>query len=349
MDRFVVRVSRVVTSLVLVAGSGRALGQTNLIQNGGFEVPVVSGAWVQRLPGTSFGGWNVDAMGQGVVHVASFGRPLAIEGLQSVELNFYVTGAVNQTIPTEAGKAYVVSFLMAGQIDRGPDVREVRVDFNTTPIGTVSWSRSATGGQWVVRHVYAMASSAATAVHFVGVTPSNVDGGPYIDDIRVVECIDIREQPVGAELCSTGAAHFSVGVLCAGSVSHQWQFKSDGSDVWENLEEGGNTTSGGLVLNVTAAHSASIVVSPGVGVWPSGAIGRVRCVATSDCGSATSAEATISVCGADFNCDGFANGNDYDEFALLFEAGDPGADITGDSFVNGDDYDAFASSFEAGC
>jgi len=54
-------------------------------------------------------------------------------------------------------------------------------------------------------------------------------------------------------------------------------------------------------------------------------------------------------CPADFNCDGYVNGNDYDAFASLFESGDIGADFNHDGYVNGNDYDAFASSFENGC
>ncbi|MCC6970804.1 MAG: agmatine deiminase family protein [Phycisphaerales bacterium] len=54
-------------------------------------------------------------------------------------------------------------------------------------------------------------------------------------------------------------------------------------------------------------------------------------------------------CAADFNNDGFVNGDDYDAFASAFDNADPGADINSDGFINGDDYDAFASHFEAGC
>ncbi len=54
-------------------------------------------------------------------------------------------------------------------------------------------------------------------------------------------------------------------------------------------------------------------------------------------------------CPADFNHDGFVNGDDYDAFASLFDAGGIGADFNHDGFVNGDDYDAFASAFDAGC
>ncbi|MCC6970122.1 MAG: hypothetical protein IT434_07850 [Phycisphaerales bacterium] len=54
-------------------------------------------------------------------------------------------------------------------------------------------------------------------------------------------------------------------------------------------------------------------------------------------------------CPADFNRDGFVNGDDYDAFASLFDVADSGADFNHDGFVNGDDYDAFASRFDVGC
>ncbi len=59
--------------------------------------------------------------------------------------------------------------------------------------------------------------------------------------------------------------------------------------------------------------------------------------------------ATIALCLADFNSDGFANGADFDDFASAFAAGDPTADLNGDTFVNGLDFDIFAAAFEAGC
>lgn len=54
-------------------------------------------------------------------------------------------------------------------------------------------------------------------------------------------------------------------------------------------------------------------------------------------------------CVADFNHDGYVNGNDFDAFASVFETADPAADINHDGYVNGNDYDMFASAFEAGC
>ncbi|MCC6970713.1 MAG: PQQ-binding-like beta-propeller repeat protein [Phycisphaerales bacterium] len=54
-------------------------------------------------------------------------------------------------------------------------------------------------------------------------------------------------------------------------------------------------------------------------------------------------------CLADFNHDGFVNGDDYDAFAEVFDIADPAADLNHDGFVNGDDYDLFAEHFDAGC
>ncbi|MFO0835092.1 MAG: S8 family serine peptidase [Phycisphaerales bacterium] len=60
-------------------------------------------------------------------------------------------------------------------------------------------------------------------------------------------------------------------------------------------------------------------------------------------------QAYLVGCPADFDGNGFVNGDDYDAFATLFDIGNTGADFNGDGFVNGNDYDAFASAFDAGC
>ncbi len=59
--------------------------------------------------------------------------------------------------------------------------------------------------------------------------------------------------------------------------------------------------------------------------------------------------AIVPRCLADFDGNSYVNGDDFDSFAGLFEAGDPGADIDENSFVNGDDFDLFAAAFGSGC
>jgi hypothetical protein len=59
--------------------------------------------------------------------------------------------------------------------------------------------------------------------------------------------------------------------------------------------------------------------------------------------------AVLAALSADFDKNGFVNGDDADAFAIAFEAGDPVADFDANGFVNGDDADAFAIAFDAGC
>lgn len=67
-------------------------------------------------------------------------------------------------------------------------------------------------------------------------------------------------------------------------------------------------------------------------------------------GNQHSADGTFTVlCPADFNGDGFVNGNDYDIFVDAFDVGDPSADFDHDGFVNGNDYDLFVEHFDVGC
>lgn len=54
-------------------------------------------------------------------------------------------------------------------------------------------------------------------------------------------------------------------------------------------------------------------------------------------------------CPADFNQDGFVTGDDFDQFVVLFEAGDQGADWDRNTFVTGDDFDGFIVAFIDGC
>lgn len=57
----------------------------------------------------------------------------------------------------------------------------------------------------------------------------------------------------------------------------------------------------------------------------------------------------MPLCAADFDGDGFVTGDDFDEYATDFIAGNIAADFNGDGFTNGDDFDAFVLAFEVGC
>jgi hypothetical protein len=66
----------------------------------------------------------------------------------------------------------------------------------------------------------------------------------------------------------------------------------------------------------------------------------------------TSDAATLTICAADFNCDGFLDFFDYSDFVECFETevcGGGSADFNGDGFVDFFDYADFVGAFETGC
>ena len=99
----------------------------------------------------------------------------------------------------------------------------------------------------------------------------------------------------------------------------------------------------------TWVKTKSLIVSHSPNGWAPGDAGTFRCVVSNSCGSVTSAAATLTVCPADFDCDGFVTGDDYDAYRVVFIAGDSAADFDGDGFVTGDDFDGYVTAFVAGC
>ncbi|MCC6230656.1 MAG: hypothetical protein IT432_15710 [Phycisphaerales bacterium] len=153
-------------------------------------------------------------------------------------------------------------------------------------------------------------------------------------------CPIFFEQPEDFVACNRDAAEFHVIAAGAGNLTVQWQFKTD-VGTWVDVGDGEFPGVGDLIGTNTPDLSV-INLQPGAKV-------RFRAMATNACAPIPSHEAWLTVCTSDYNCDGFVNALDYDSFASLFEAGDPGADFNRDGFVNGLDYDLFASGFEAGC
>ncbi len=100
---------------------------------------------------------------------------------------------------------------------------------------------------------------------------------------------------------------------------------------------------------VPSATTPTLVIAP---VTPAGA-GEYDCIVSGPCEEAVSHAATLTVsgpcCPADFDENGFVNGDDFDAFSAAFEAGELSADFNGDTFVTGEDFDGYAAAFGGGC
>ncbi|NUQ53750.1 MAG: hypothetical protein HUU19_13770 [Phycisphaerales bacterium] len=135
----------------------------------------------------------------------------------------------------------------------------------------------------------------------------------------------LRLTPDGTRLyVSTGNGSVSI------SANYFWQAQSGTISIID-------TATNSVVDAATTGRSSAMIDMSAAG----------NRLATAECwGDGVS---VLSRCRADFNGDGFVNGNDYDEFAELFDIADPGADFNNDGFVNGNDYDEFADAFDQGC
>lgn len=132
--------------------------------------------------------------------------------------------------------------------------------------------------------------------------------------------VQITENPAGATSCPGGETVLSVSSPTAGAA---YQWRRDGVDI-----------AGATAASVTVVEASSALYD---------------CVVSTPCASATSSAALVTVCRAEFNCDGFVDVFDYNAFVAAFEAGEPRADHDGNGFIDFFDYIAYLDDFEAGC
>ncbi len=139
------------------------------------------------------------------------------------------------------------------------------------------------------------------------------------------------QQPVSVSTCNLSDVSFTADAGGMGMLNYQW--RKDGVDIHDD----------GVHIFGSYVHTLYLyAVGPGDS-------GTYDCVAIGNCGSATSDAATLSVCIADYDCNGFVNGDDFDAFVLDFYWGNQAADIDHNTFVNGDDFDTFVDHFYWGC
>jgi hypothetical protein len=193
---FVPQIERASISLAAV-GCETVMG--NLVQNCGFEQPVLAQGGLLSLPAgsTAITGWTVasdPAGGAELVSGTFLGAYPVHSGGQSVDLNNSGAGGVMQDLPTSAGQQYRLSFWLSGfpaaaATCTGSDPKTLVVTAGsvTSPTFTFTPNPAAVpaGNQGFTEQTFIfIASGATTRLTFTSTTNGCV--GPNLDDVVVL-------------------------------------------------------------------------------------------------------------------------------------------------------------------
>ena len=184
---------------------------------------------------------------------------------------------------------------------------------------------------WVLTRTYGVSGDGRTLVGEGAYhNPDGVYvGGNFVVSLGCLVAPTIANQPDAFTACPSGEARFTVGAGGVGPFTYAWRF---------------GTTPIDPVVNPSAATATLVLTN----VQP-GDIGSYDCIVTNNCGDVTTIPAALSICAANFNCDGFITFEDFDAFVGGFESGEAAADFNGDGFLTFEDFDVFVVAFEAGC
>ncbi len=159
--------------------------------------------------------------------------------------------------------------------------------------------------------------------------------------------------------CPKGTASIQMRV-CVPTPTIRWQrelapLSGQFVDLFDGDSSSWDGGTGGVLVSGTNTTRLQLAADSTVGgsLTSSHAI-QYRCTVESPrYGTLVSNPVALVLCPSDFNCDGFLDFFDYDEFVACFEAiacpAGKSADFNGDQFVDFFDYDEFVQSFEIGC
>lgn len=160
-------------------------------------------------------------------------------------------------------------------------------------------------------------------------------------------CADVSDQPDGGSICPGGNKTLSASFAGSAPFTYVWEAET-APGVWTTLTNGGAGPGGFSVVSITTS-GGGLTSSMRLLSTTAGDAKKYRCTATAGCGSVTTETATLTMCPADFSCDGFIDVFDFFDFVNAFENGNPIADVDGDGFLDFLDYVEFIELFENGC
>ena len=148
----------------------------NLVSNGSFETPIISG-WSHVSSGTPGLAWTVSG-GPLEIHNGIMGG--ASDGSQHVELDSTGSITISQTVSTVTGQTYTVSFDYKARPDTAQSTNGIRVQWNGADIA----SGLTFGSTWQT-HTVTVNGTGSDVLSFIDAGTS--DGiGTFLDNVSVV-------------------------------------------------------------------------------------------------------------------------------------------------------------------
>lgn len=195
--------------LALLAWAPLAQQPASLIRNGSFEEGPGTPVFL-NLPGksTALPGWVVTGEG---VDLVGAGYWRASEGTYAIDLDGsarsrttppYVRGGIAQTFATRAGQRYRVTFDLAGNTNRGPLKKPLRVRAagDSTDFIFDATGKNGRNMGWVSKEWVFTAKADSSTLEFVSLTQSPETGfGAAIDRVAVVPLADGPLQVIESE------------------------------------------------------------------------------------------------------------------------------------------------------
>ncbi len=163
----------------------------------------------------------------------------------------------------------------------------------------------------------------------------------------------ITLHPISQVVCPTGSTSLSTPAAAFSPTTYQWQWQFPGDPNWLPITNGVNSLATAPQFEALGSTTFRVTIRPPVGpggnrIWPNSGY-RFRAVVSNTCGSVTSDEATLTVCAADFDCDGDITFFDYLDFVDAFSFQSTTSDFNHDGGIDFFDYLDFADAFSIGC
>jgi choice-of-anchor C domain-containing protein len=240
----------------------------NIVSNGSFESPVISGGFITQS-GSALTGWSITGT---VDLIHDFWQHSDLD--QSIDLNGNGTGAISQNLTTDSGQTYVVTFDLAGNshVDNVGCPAGAKTLTATAGDGGGAFSfdassTSTTSMGWTQENFAFTATSGTTLLSFTSTFPGAC--GPALDNVSVSESqehsVDLDARLHGRGYSLVPATHILTSdalidgvdyrMVIDGNFSHWPQSWFGGtcgfSDPIENLSP---SVSGGTLAGADAAY-----------------------------------------------------------------------------------------------